>query len=423
MPNEGADIPYERCPSCGQEIPIHRGFSRWCAACEWNLNLEEDASQRSPLGRMYRGAGRRAARQLLESYINAPASALRPRMTIASLAAFIFVLGVHLVSLAVGGMGIYVIVTEWPKVFPVILGCLLLGVVWLLFPRVGRLPDRVLKQSEFPAIYALVAEISDRLGVEPVRHIAVDEEFNASIGNCGFRAVPLLTIGLPLWQTMDNPQRVALLSHEIAHRANGDPARGTFTYTALYTLHQWHEILTQELYDTGGIVELIVTLFMRMLAAVVEVLILVLSHLLWRNTQKAEYLADYLGTTVCGTDAMVETLDRIRVGADSLYSILTSNVTSVSQSGEELLRMVTNAMEQIPEHERERIRRIDRAMEGSLDATHPPTEFRIQFLEHHRIDAARVYLSGERAADIAAELAPLEESIGKKLIYAVLGEQ
>lgn len=403
-------------------MPVRRGFRKWCAACEWNLGDDEPDLPRGLLARAYRRIGLKRSKALLEEYLNAPQSDLRPRMDAQTFAAWIISCCVHLVSLLIGGAGVYLIVIGWPKIGTIIIGCLLLSTFWLLRPRVARVPADLLNEAEYPELHALVADICNKLGVAPVRQIVVDADFNASIGTCSWRGVPLLRIGMPMWKILDDRQRVAMLAHEMSHRANGDPARGALPYSALYTLYVWHEILTQEPMHDAGAGAAIAELFTHFLALLVELIILAFRILLWRDNQKAEYLADYLATSVSGTDAMVAMLDRIRVGGQCLESIIGMNVGSSSLSGAELLERVRTAMDAIPEHECERIRRIDRAGEGSLDDTHPPTEYRIRFLEHRPIDTAALVMSQERASRISAEMASLEEAIGKKIVYAAMRE-
>jgi Zn-dependent protease with chaperone function len=402
------------CPDCSGSMPVYEAFPTWCEGCGWNLSSPEDEEMEGPLARYYRRLGRNHARRLFETYANAPASHLRPRLTLPTLAAWIITVGVHLTSLLVAALGLLLMMTQWPKVMPMALGGILMAFAWLLRPRLSRPPDKTLDAEAFPTLFNLVHEICQALGVQKIRHIQVDEEFNASVYGVGWRQEPVLTIGLPLWMTLSPPQQVALLAHEISHCANGDPARGFVTFTALHTLDEWRRALVQEIGGDGGLPEFIAELLMKSLALMVNLVIWMLSHLIWRESQKAEYLADYIATTACGTMAMVELLDSFRISAGYLDRFLLTNVFSSSQSGVAMLSRFCKVLDSLPESERERMRRLDAMIEGRLDATHPPTHLRMAFLERHPIDAARILLDDERAAAIQHELRMLEEPMGKK---------
>jgi len=306
---------------------------------------------------------------------------------------------------------------QWPKAIPVGLGGILMAFAWLLRPRLSRPPDKTLDAEAFPILFSLVHEICEALGVQKIRHIGVDEAFNASVYGVGWRQEPMLTIGLPLWMTLSPPQQVALLAHEISHCANGDPARGFVTFTALHTLDEWRRALVQEIGGEQGLPEVIAELLMKSLALIVDLIIWMLSYLIWRESQKAECLADYLATTACGTMAMVQLLDRLRISTGCLDRFLLTNVFSSSQSGAAMLSRFCEVMDSLPEPERECMRRLDAMIEGRLDATHPPTHLRMAFLERHPIDAARMLLDDERATAMQHELRTLKEPMGKKWMH------
>ena len=420
MPEYDRPHTVEPCPDCGRSMPIYDAFPKWCADCGWNLSASQDQETDAPLARHYRRLGRQHAKRLFEAYANAAASQLRPRLTLSTLAAWVLTVGVHLISLLVAVSGLLLITTQWPKVIPAGLGVILMAFAWLLRPRLGGPPEQTLDAEAFPALFNLVDEICQALGVQKIRHIEVDEQFNASVYGFGWRQNLALTIGLPLWMTLAPPQKVALLAHEISHCANSDPARGFVIFTALYTLHEWRRALVQPLDGDGGLPELIAELLMKSVALLVNVIIWVMSHLLWRESQKAEYLADYLATTICGSAAMIELLDGLRITTEHINPFLLTNVFSPSQSGTAILSRFCEVLDSLPEHERERMRRLDGMIEGSLDDTHPPTHLRIAFLERHPIDHVRIVLDDARATAIEHEIMTLEESMGKKLIHLAL---
>ncbi|NED82958.1 M48 family metalloprotease, partial [Streptomyces sp. SID11233] len=64
------------------------------------------------------------------------------------------------------------------------------------------------------------------VGTRGVDLIAIDGEVNASAMRYGVRGRMLLTLGLPLWESLGPEQRLALLGHELAHHAHGDTRHG-----------------------------------------------------------------------------------------------------------------------------------------------------------------------------------------------------
>src|SRR5262249_61111144 len=111
-------------------------------------------------------------------------------------------------------------------------------------PKPGRVPSEdVTSQKDFPTLHAFVNEVAQKLGGQPIRNIVVNESFNAAYGVIGWRRVPVLWIGLPLWMALRPQERLALIGHEIAHGVNGDGTRGFIVGSALSGLHEWIGVL------------------------------------------------------------------------------------------------------------------------------------------------------------------------------------
>lgn len=146
-----------------------------------------------------------------------------------------------------------------------------------------------------------------------------------------------------------------------------------------------------------------------------------LLHLTWRNKQEAEYLADYLATTVSGTKPMVEALTRLSCG-DYLHAILLRNAIGYNQLGRPILEKFVERVESRPPVELERIRRACLLETARLDATHPPTAYRIAFLEKHEISEAGCNLTKQEIEAIDMELEPYIEPMAKELIYQYVSE-
>ena len=127
-------------------------------------------------------------------------------------------------------------------------------------------------------------------------------------------------MGMPLYAALSPQERVALLAHELAHGVNGDPNRGFFVGTALYSLAMWHDTIRGDEIIVGSISGTITNTILRILSGVPWALYTLMAHLVWRDSPAAEYLADYLAAQTGGTNAEVSQLHKIRY-AERYYEI------------------------------------------------------------------------------------------------------
>ncbi|MFD0351524.1 M48 family metallopeptidase [Kitasatospora aburaviensis] len=171
----------------------------------------------------------------------------------------------------------------------------------------------MLTRTEAPALYGLTDRLAEQLGAPKVDVIRVDGEFNASMGVVGLRRTSVLTIGLPLWEAMDDQQRIAMLGHELAHRINGDHRSGLWLGSAIRTLAHWYDLATPRRRAGGGGVGAMNLLFIfadYISNAVLHVVtwlllrvLLLLHRLTARAGQQAEYRADELAARAASSEA------------------------------------------------------------------------------------------------------------------------
>ena len=143
-----------------------------------------------------------------------------------------------------------------------------------------------------------------------------------------------------------------------------------------------------------------------------------LVHLSWNSSQRAEYLADYLGSRVSGTEKFITSDERL--------SVLTDNADQMAESikrhvhaPEKIIPDFVSKFETIPTREMERVRRINKAELLTLDATHPPTYYRCAMLEAFPCPA-QLTLTGDQVEKLNAEVASLNKALGKELINLFL---
>jgi heat shock protein HtpX len=310
--------------------------------------------------------------------------------------------------------GLYLSITGFPQPTSLLIGFACCGMGWLSLPWPTRLPKDAVQPEEFPALHALVNEVTAKLGGKPVRYIVVDEVFNASYAVAGWRREPVLTLGLPMWMALPAHTRLALIGHEIAHGINGDAMRGFVIGSALHALQQWIELLRGSRLPASGM-EALAGHLTRVMAFPLAALRALLMHLLWQVKQRSEYFADYLAATIAGTPATVDLLERSAMG-EHLDAVLLRHAFSTAQSGDYILGLFWDRIASLPSRELERLRRASKAEGAQLDSTHPPTEFRKAFLIAHAIEEPQLAVDECTMDAIDAELRRLTNKLGGRLI-------
>ena len=74
-----------------------------------------------------------------------------------------------------------------------------------------------------------------------------------------------------------------------------------------------------------------------------------LSHLLWRDSQRAEYLADYLAATVSGTNAVLSLLEKLHYG--TAFALTVQHAALNQDASEGLLERLRQRVAEVPERE------------------------------------------------------------------------
>ena len=306
----------------------------------------------------------------------------------------------------------------WPHPAAVFWGLVCAGLAWVLRPRVLEMPQDIVPQEHMPTLYRMTSEIARKLDAPPVDAIVVDEEFNAAFGRAGWRGRKVLYVGLPLLAILDDQEKLALIGHELAHSVNGDPRRGFFVGTAVASLVEWYAILHPgDVFDTHGeplgFLMIPFNVVMLGLAKIVWLAAYALSQFLWRNSQRAEYLADYLATQVSGTGSMMSMLRKLHLGRT--FTLVVQNI-GLSRRQQSLFDELRQRVQTVPPRELERIRRVEQLELSRLDVSHPPTAYRVAFLEAHGVEQPQPLFSASDFEKLEQELAPFEGRIQKKLV-------
>jgi Zn-dependent protease with chaperone function len=398
-------------------LPVIHGYVTWCHSCSWNIVAPaRDEFAGGRLGRAYAAAGRRLgsrlARQLIES------EHLEPRVTPAKILAFAIALAFFAAVLAAAGLGIFWIAASPTSPAAVLIGALLVAIAILVRPRFGSVARQgAVSREEAPQLYALADAVASALDAHPVDVIVVTHEFNASFAVVGLRRRHVLTLGLPLLAALDAQEVVALVAHELAHGRNGDSTRGLVVGSALEGLVEVYGVLTPRGgdadFDQLAFFGWIANALMWVLSRPFWWLFLIEFHLLRRDSQRAEYLADALAARAAGTQSVVSLHEKLLL--ESSFDGLVREYVHGRSEGD-LFAEVKTRLAAVPSRERERRRRVARLEESRLEDTHPPTALRIQLLEDRPRLEANVALSAFNADLIDRELTPMRRAVQARLV-------
>ena len=356
---------------------------------------------------IYRKSSQKLGARLLNEMLGR--TNLRPTFTLSRLGAFLLATIVYVLTLGMLLLGAWLL---WQTFFNVVLTPLSLVLVLLGIaarPRVPRMPKTVVTRKEYPALFAYADRIADLLHTRPVYGIVFDWDYNASFGQYGWRRSPVMTLGLPLFEVLNAQERNALVAHELAHGANGDPNRGFYIGTAYYSVLTWYQIFYVRQIESG-FSRTLANLGMRLLSFVPYLFAKGMAYLMWRDMQRAEYLADYLAAKVAGKEACLGLLQKTE--QDKHFAQLVHTLalnTPQTDLFQELRRAIQEPAPLAPMEEQPH-------SEYELDASHPPTDYRIRFLKARGAATPKLVVSPEEWARIETELLPAKKEVQEKLL-------
>ncbi|MBF9073076.1 M48 family metallopeptidase [Streptacidiphilus fuscans] len=456
------------CPDCGGALTDDERFTRWCPACRWNALPsagQGKVSGPAPSGRRPL-AGRldRSAEERLFAEVSAAAAdgrTLRPTLSASRYAAAALALPVHLVTLALLAVG-YSLLALGTWVADVF-GVAVVLIAVFLRPRLGRY-SRVRKSAPAPGrerapeLWALADAVADRLGTRRADAILLNSAFNASYRRVGLRRRVVLTIGVPLWYSLEPQERVALLAHEFGHGANGDATSGFWLGTALTSLAQWYEMLLPGRRLSGGrsagggiavIGEALAQVVMFAIRGLVVVWFRLLERLTLAGSRRAEYLADGFAVRLAGADGAAGLLGALMLPSAYWHVVHQRTVAAqwvprrrdakaeqadTAEKGERaekadrpaapaerrapetLWTELQDYVRSIPETERTRRIVADELSDAVADGSHPPTHLRVGYVRAFPGAPAELTPSAETWDAIAGELRPYADRLAAHVL-------
>lgn len=156
---------------------------------------------------------------------------------------------------------------------------------------------------------------------------------------------------------------------------NGDPLRYGLTGKAAGVLGRWHSLV-----EPSGYEELSSEIVQVPLTLLIEGIEGLLVRLTYPESQRAEYLTDAFSLEVAGQDAAITALETVELSplAERRMNRFHGDATP---GGQDYLIAVAEAVRDPKDDERSKLLAAMRGATHCVDATHPPTMFRLQFLE------------------------------------------
>lgn len=334
-------------------------------------------------------------------------------MTGSLVLATVFSLAVLLTAIALFVAGMTIVF--WPDlVWPVrlMIAVPLIGLAWLGRPRWAKPPDESRNLADYPALHRLMRKIAERLKLKTPARVVVGTEFNAGIGRYGWHGTTVFDLGLPLAAVLEPQELVALIGHELGHLAAGDPQRHWLIGSTVAALANWYDALHPKTLwaSRPGFFEQIYAFLANIvlvaLAGLIWPALWVLSVLLWRESQRAEYRADQIAAELAGRAALT-TLLRKSGRADQILEVVRSRALASRQraGARDLITRIRDLDWRVPvgpPSEAEAGFVTDRDVQA--DASHPPLAYRLDLAYAHAHDATTLTLTQGEFDAIQAEL-------------------
>jgi heat shock protein HtpX len=402
----------ESCPDCGHELPVNPGYVTWCEHCNWNIDADELRSRRERLWtRMNEWIGSRRNHAVFEEVRGELAAGfqLTPSRAIAyGLATMWYGFVIWMVYITISTF----IHTETLGDF--IIGIILASFTYMIVPRVYRLKEPILDRQQYPAIYKVVDEAAALLGASPIDGIVIDQGYNAAYTASGFQRKKLLIIGLPLFASLSSEEKIAILAHEIGHHANRDITRSFFLGGVQRALGRLFIGLYPETDHSDVLAFLAKPLewLRKGVAYLVLLLWYALGLAVWRDSQRAEYYADYTAASVAGTRSAASALKKLCY-APTFYKTL--DTVAQYRFTESLFDEFRGRIRSVPPREVERIRILTEIMENSIQRTHPPLRYRLAYMEE-KVPGSLSVIPSELLRQMEEEFQSLEAVWGPRMV-------
>lgn len=387
------------CKNCQSKIITYGDYAVWCQKCEWNLVLENNIKPKTKLEEFYKKISEKYGHNLFDQIKNEDFNKINKKITKTGVIVYSISILVILLNVVLLISGFYLLFLK-EEYYIKFIGLLCLGIFYLSKPRKVKMnKEKFISKAEFPELYKTVNLICKKLNTSEIEGIILDESFNASITEYGLTKKKVLFIGFPLWSILNNDEKLALIGHEISHCVNGDPLRSKLVSTAMNILINtgwaiYPSSLKGDIMNPyiGGLRSSTLALSnyavipfnfaLRGISHLLWKLAYFLNTLIWINSQKSEYVADILGSSISGHKSAVSLMEKLSY-EDLFHFELKKIVVKGKKEADKIniFKIVNEKIKNSPSHEIERLKRLQMKEEHRFDIKHPPTYSRILILK------------------------------------------
>ncbi|WP_390910956.1 M48 family metalloprotease [Pseudosulfitobacter sp. SM2401] len=364
--------------------------------------------------------GHLAARafQAAQEDVDAAQSQRRVSLILANVLA-VLVLSTPLMVFALAG---WLLSVSYDTVLGWILVALLLGLAWVLIPRRPRNDLTTYGRDDLPELFELLDQVCADLDAPQIDGVHLMAEMNAYL----FEYRPLfgakqniMGIGLGLWYTLAPKERLALMAHEIGHLVNRDPGRSLIIWYAMQTLEAWLYWLRPD-DDIGGrgLGEMLTHFALAVFGLLCELIWTLLNWSMMYHAQIAEYVADAKSVSVAGKRSAHTLLFTSVLSPEAERSTRRLRTHDQPHDGwifDHMAAAVHNTSDETKEH----LMSVVEAKKSSIDDSHPPTVYRIAFVDQLPDTPARVTFSQQQADAIDASFVPYKDALGAQLLRRI----
>lgn len=129
--------------------------------------------------------------------------------------------------------------------------------------------------------------------------------------------------------------------------------------------------------------------------------------------QRAEYYEDRLAADIAGTSASVTAMEKFNY--EPTFYLVLERVAQFRYT-RDLFDEFRHMIQHVPKQERMRLDRIMQTDSARLDATHPPTRFRVDYLVHNHNPTPTLQLDHFTIDELEAEFVKVEQLMQRGML-------
>ncbi|MCO4780694.1 MAG: M48 family metalloprotease [Candidatus Cloacimonetes bacterium] len=401
------------CPDCNRPLITNEGFTSWCE-CGWNIKKIRPNFELSLEDELIYHSFKNQSETLMNEILSSQSIHKKIQSKHFLLYSFSFLVMALNISLIT--FSFYLLVFHYTNVLAILLSIVLLFICWQGRIRFQQIDSPFLPRDEFSNTIQLINDIAKQLNVAKPDYYLYDLDFNAAVMRCGtFNSKRAIIVGLPLFYVLNPQEKVALISHELAHFSNNDPKRSIIIGSVYHSLITWLDILQPEcLWPSHqpaieAFFEFLGNICLYLISRIPSSLLVIFHLLNQQDSQRSEYYADLLGATISGKEAFNTMLQNFEY--DHIVELCTQRITVQKDLSINFLNLLTTMISEVPAREKKRLITVSERFGLAIDESHPPTFFRQKVVDKLAPSQGQYTLSSETHSKIQREIEAMKDRI------------